>query len=124
VVLLLLMVVNCHCCIYSVIIIAVVLSDSSLPVSGINLDWYTSLPMIVLRLLNIPTLSCKIVGTDCSVFKTCQLHLILYFVNVEKDFMANPLPPESVLFNVSFHTKTSNRRNNIESGEGGFEKKH
>jgi len=36
--------------------------------------------------------------------------------------MANSLPPESVLFNVSFHTKTSNRINNIESGEGGFEK--
>jgi len=36
--------------------------------------------------------------------------------------MANPLPPESVLFNVSFHTKTSNRMNNIESGEGGFQK--
>jgi len=36
--------------------------------------------------------------------------------------MANPLPPESVLFNVSFHTKTSNRMNNVESGEGGFQK--
>jgi len=52
------------------------------------------------------------------VFKTCQLHF-LYFAKVEKDFMPNPLPPESVLFNVSFHTKTSNRMNNIESGEGG-----
>jgi len=38
--------------------------------------------------------------------------------------MANPLPPESVLFNVSFHAKTSNRINNIESGEGGFKKKN
>jgi len=37
--------------------------------------------------------------------------------------MVKPLPPESVLFNVSFHTKTSNRMNNIESGEGGFQKK-
>jgi len=36
--------------------------------------------------------------------------------------MANSLPPESVLFNVSFHTKTSNTMNNIESGEGGFQK--
>jgi len=36
--------------------------------------------------------------------------------------MANPLPPESVLFNISFHTKTSNRMNNIESGEGEFQK--
>jgi len=34
--------------------------------------------------------------------------------------MANyPLPPESVLFNFSFHTQTSNRMNSIESGEGG-----
>jgi len=36
--------------------------------------------------------------------------------------MTNHLPPESVLFNVSFHTKTSNRMNNIESGKGGFQK--
>jgi len=36
--------------------------------------------------------------------------------------MSNPLSPESVLFNVSFHIKTSNRMNNIESGERGFKK--
>jgi len=37
--------------------------------------------------------------------------------------MAKPLTPESMLFNVSFHTKTINRMNNIESGEGGLKKK-
>jgi len=46
----------------------------------------------------------------------------LYFAKIEKDFMPKSLPPESVLFNVSFHTKTSNRMNNIESEEGGFKK--
>jgi len=55
------------------------------------------------------------------VFKTCQFHF-LYFAKVEKDFMPNSLPPKAVLLNISFHTKTSNRMNNTESGEGGFQK--
>jgi len=55
----------------------------------------------------------------CGVFKICLLDFP-FFAQVEKDFMANPLPPESLLPNVSFHTKTSHRINNIESGEGGF----
>jgi len=74
----------------------------------------TSSPLSLSFSSQFATLSCKTVG-KLRCFKTCQLHF-LYFVKVD------PLPHESVLFNVSFHTKTSNRRNNIESGEGDFKK--